>query len=95
MHVGIQRRSWSKDIEVPTGRNCWYPQQYGWLQQDIPAGEEADPSLVLTDELAGALVEALMDYVGPSTAMENHLKDTVKVRDRLLTLVEESIAPSS
>ena len=96
MHVITQRRPWSRDIEVyistqtPTGRMCWYPDGDVWQQIEVPAGEEADPSLVLPDQLAGALAEALLDYVGPSTAMENHLKDTIKVRDRLLTMAEDA-----
>ena len=48
-----------------------------------------DPSLVLPASALGALVAEAGDILPPSAATDRHLKDTIDVRDRLLSLVEK------
>jgi hypothetical protein len=49
------------------------------------------PSLLLSPDMLKALVEAGLKITPPNTSMQNHLEDAIKVRDRLLTLVEDMI----
>lgn len=45
------------------------------------------PTLVLPVEMAEALVKELADYLPPSSAQGEHLKDAIKVRNELMGLV--------
>lgn len=47
-----------------------------------------NPSLELPEAAFEALVAAGIDFAPPSSAQAEHLADAVKVRDRLLSLVE-------
>lgn len=51
-----------------------------------------DPTMVIPEDIYRALIEAGTDYLPPSAATDRHLEDSVKVRDRLLTLVEKQNA---
>jgi hypothetical protein len=51
-----------------------------------------DNSLILTPEMLRALILAGLEEVSlPNLDIKNHLQDTIKVRDRLLSLVETKI----
>ena len=47
-----------------------------------------EPSLYLSPEMLKALGEAAVETLPPSQAVDRHLKDSIEVRDRLLTIIE-------
>lgn len=54
----------------------------------------SEPTMELPDVVSKPLAAALADVLPPDRAQGRHLDDAIKVRDRLLSLVE-SAAPSS
>lgn len=63
---------------------------FGWKYETLVAVNAVDiyPSLVLPDLMARVLIPELTGLMPPNESMHEHLKDTIQVRDRLLTLVE-------
>ena len=60
--------------------------------KEVPDGMVLDypPSLTLPDEsFLKAFVETAAEVMPPNTQMFEHLKDAIKVRDRLLTIIEK------
>lgn len=49
-----------------------------------------EPTFRLKSETAGLLAEALSDHLPPSAATSKHLADAISVRDRLLSIVEQT-----
>jgi hypothetical protein len=47
-----------------------------------------EPSLYIETDILKALVDGLTPQFPPSEVMNNHLKDAIMVRDRLLKIVE-------
>ncbi len=54
-----------------------------------PKGKGIKP-LTLPYHLLKALINAGSELLPPDKAMENHLKDSITVRDRLLTIIEKN-----
>lgn len=83
--VWVFRRAGSFDKEIL--------RDGGWHL--VPEGEMAgEPSFKFNSEVAEVLSAALGEHLPPNAAMSNHLVDTVGVRDRLLTLVEQLAVPA-
>lgn len=57
-----------------------------WVE--VQRGANMVPSMILPDFMAEAFAAALADTIPPSSSMQRHLDDAVKVRDRLLDLVD-------
>jgi len=57
-----------------------------WVE--VVHGARMEPSIVLSDYLAEGIAKALADTIPPSSSMQRHLDDAIKVRDQLLTLVD-------
>ncbi len=63
-----------------------------WVSGPIKEGTWPEqPSLVLPREMLQALVDESEEVLEPDGATNRHLKDAVKVRDRLLSLVESVV----
>lgn len=62
---------------------------FHWEEVLSNADYSDSPSMILDDEVVAALAVAFAEHEPPNTAMSNHLKDTINVRDRLLVLVEK------
>lgn len=60
----------------------------------IKEGSIIEASLSMPDYLAEAFAEALADTIPPSSSMQRHLDDAVKVRDVLLDLVAKVVRES-
>lgn len=60
-----------------------------WVEV-APGAVLPEPSLILHEQEARLLAPELLGVLPPDTSMSNHLNDAVKVRDRLLTLVEKA-----
>ena len=62
----------------------------GTVREELKPGEvPPEPSAIVNETVLKVLVEAGSDVLPPSSALARHLDDTIGVRDRLLTLVEE------
>lgn len=59
-----------------------------WTSAD--AGSDSEPTMLLGEHEARALVSALQGHLPASEPQAKHLDDAITVRDRLLTLVEAS-----
>jgi hypothetical protein len=59
---------------------------------NVPIGEIINtPSFLFPVDMFKAIVETGVKTIPPNTAMQNHLQDTIVVRDRLLTTVEKNM----
>lgn len=60
-----------------------------WEWREVEDATRPEPSLTLPGEVFQALMAEGSDILPPSAAQARHLEDAIKVRDRLLTLVEK------
>lgn len=60
-----------------------------WVE--VKQGSRMEPSMILPDFMAEAFAAALADTIPPSSSMQRHLDDAVKVRDVLLDLVAKVV----
>ena len=58
---------------------------------EVAAGQSLPerPSLCIPNEMLQAIVDAATPQFPPSQTLDRHLQDAIKVRDRLLTLIEK------
>lgn len=62
----------------------------GSVRERLPAGaKKPEPSFTFGDEVLRVLIAEASDVLPPDRAQAEHLKDTISVRDRLLSLVEK------
>ena len=96
--VKVEKRWWDQTVAI------WFycsndgnitvlrrTKEGNWDREEVGRGElVAEPSLVLPADLFEQMIAAGSDFIPPSAATDRHLKDTIEVRDRLLTLVEKT-----
>ncbi len=63
----------------------------GSEREVVTPGTEPEPSFHCDEQVLRGLVEAGSDVLPPDAAQAKHLADAVKVRDRLLDLVEHGV----
>lgn len=86
------------DRDWMSGRvRIWIYDRRHFLEADLqtwtehaPETTPAEPTMVLREEVAEAVASALQTFGRPEESTRRHLDDAIKVRDRLLTLVEKS-----
>lgn len=64
----------------------------GFTMEEVTEGAyagEPEPTYVIPKPIFEAIVENAGSVLPPSAATDRHLQDSVKVRDRLLALVEQ------
>lgn len=62
-----------------------------WEMVVVPEMEPMPVSMRFRPEAFSALIAAGMDFEPPSSAVSNHLKDALAVRDRALGMVERIV----
>lgn len=82
------------DREANGSINLWvYDGDETWHMESISEGEQLPetPTLTLRREHLESLVAQAGDFLPPSGAQSRHLDDALKVRDRILTLLEAKL----
>jgi hypothetical protein len=67
---------------------------FTWMRVDPAVDFSDSPTFDLDDKVVAALAFVLNDFLPPDARVEEHLRDTIKTRDRLLTLVEKVVNKS-
>lgn len=82
---------WQPDFSGTGSRIVRLARGGAWSLEEVDQLQRPEPTLTMPGEFLKPLIAEMADVLPPDRAQARHLEDAVKVRDRLLALVEWSV----